>query len=175
MVMTKLEQAEKILSEAKDFKRVYLACVNRSGNSIGPARRTALRNCLYASAPNISVNMEEQMHLEKFCNELFNLCPYGLEAITATDDAAAYAFTKLSKTKEPIMAINSNKAVENITYIYGVDAANVTDDQIFQHIANRELEIKSLEVIENKPKKLAAKIEALHAEIKILVDFVDAR
>lgn len=61
------------------------------------------------------------------------------------------------------------------TFIYGKPAGDVTDDQIYQNIAKLEQEIAALGKIENKPKKLTAKIEALRKDIQRLVDFVDSR
>lgn len=69
----------------------------------------------------------------------------------------------------------SLKLVDYKVLIAGRDSANVSDDQIFGMIADLEAQIKALNAIEHKPKKLSAKIEALKADIASLVDIVDNR
>lgn len=77
-----------------------------------------------------------------------------------------------TETKDEIM---SNPNIETKTFIGGVDAVNLSDDQIFDAIAKVEKQIATLSGVLNKPKKLVAKIEALRDDVQALVDFVDSR
>lgn len=69
----------------------------------------------------------------------------------------------------------SHPNIEVKTFISGIDSKDVSDDAIFNKIANLENEITQLDKTAAKPKKLIAKIEALQADIAALVAFVDAR
>lgn len=84
------------------------------------------------------------------------------------------ASSTTSQSKESTMA-DAKNAVETITFVYGTDAKDVTEDNIFTHIANLEGQIKNLEAIETKPKALVAKIESLRADIAALVKISDDR
>lgn len=77
--------------------------------------------------------------------------------------------------KEKQMALNNTKLIETRTFINGVDASTLSDDQIFQVIAKVENDIKELENIENKPTKLIKKIEKAHKGIEKVLRYVDAR
>ena len=79
-----------------------------------------------------------------------------------------------TEESEQIM-VDSSKAVEQVTFIYGTTAANVTDDNIFEMIRVLESKIENSSKIKNKPKKLETQIESYKAEIDELVKFVDAR
>lgn len=68
-----------------------------------------------------------------------------------------------------------DKAVATITLVYGKDSRFVEDEEIFGHIKRLEDDIKKLNSIENKPKKLAKKIESLKGDINSLVGVVDGR
>jgi hypothetical protein len=65
--------------------------------------------------------------------------------------------------------------ITNPTLVNGTDAANMTDDQIFGIIKQAEADIKTMSEIQNKPKKLQARIDALTDSIAHLVTIVDAR
>jgi hypothetical protein len=67
------------------------------------------------------------------------------------------------------------KAVANITLVYGKDSRFVTDEEIYAHIKRLETDIRGLNSIENKPKKLEAKVESIKGDIKDLVAVVDGR
>lgn len=67
------------------------------------------------------------------------------------------------------------KNIETVVMIRGEDAAQKTDEQIFSFIAKLEAEIKSLEAINCKPKKLTARIKELQDDITKLVEYVDGR
>lgn len=85
-------------------------------------------------------------------------------------------------TQEPIMGlppvanpVPNAKAVEQKTLIFGLDATCVTDGEILTHIARMEGEIKQLEDIKTKSKKLAAMIDAKKKDIAALVEVLDGR
>ena len=91
---------------------------------------------------------------------------------------ATIAAVKLINPQESdqIMPTVDNKvAVQQVTFIYGNDAAIVTDDNIFEMIRTLEAKIENSSKIKNKPKKLETQIESYKAEIDELVKFVDAR
>lgn len=71
--------------------------------------------------------------------------------------------------------IDKTTPVQNITYIFGVPADQVTDEQLWGHIGNLESQISQLQGIENKPKSLLARIEKLNANIKELVALADSK
>ena len=69
----------------------------------------------------------------------------------------------------------THATIETKTFIEGIDAANLSDEQVFKKIASLENSIKVWSAIENKPKKLDALIEQTKADIKALVAYVDGR
>lgn len=75
------------------------------------------------------------------------------------------------KPKDTAMTIK----IESKTFFNGQDIANFTDDQLFGHISQAENEIKKLEAIETKPKKLEKKIADLKEGINALAAAIDAR
>lgn len=78
-----------------------------------------------------------------------------------------------SQSKEEVMA--TVKAVETKVFIFGNESKDVSDETIFNLIAKREGEIKALEAIANKPKKLVAQIEQYQKDIEALVKVCDER
>lgn len=66
-------------------------------------------------------------------------------------------------------------AVETKTFIYGTEAKNVKEDEIFNAISALEAQIETLEAIKNKPKALVKKIAGLKADIEALVKLSDER
>lgn len=144
--------------------------------------------------------MLDIIQLERYFNEKWNLCPYGLatpeemaqrsagavekydpnyqptkvEALS-DEEIAAILNAPITK-KEIIMQLDkSAPALETKFFIFGVDASTLTDDQIVAQIFEIENEISRLEAVKNKPKKLIAKIEAMNTDIAALVKFVDER
>jgi hypothetical protein len=69
----------------------------------------------------------------------------------------------------------ADKNIETKVFIKGVDAANLTDSQIFDRISNLEQQIANLNKIENKPKKLTTAIKDLQKDIRDMIDYVDSR
>jgi len=74
-----------------------------------------------------------------------------------------------------VVTIDDNNGSNTVTYIYGKEAPTVSDDQIFQHIAELENQIEALSRIKTKPKKLTVKLEAMQNDIEALVTLVDER
>lgn len=81
----------------------------------------------------------------------------------------------LNQIQEQTEMNNEVKVIEEITLINGQNATNLSDDDIFKLIGKLEEMAQSLCRIQNKPKKLVAKIDSINEDIKKLVDFVDAR
>lgn len=71
--------------------------------------------------------------------------------------------------------ITMTKNIETKTLIAGQDAANMTDNEIFQKIAKLEAEVSKLQSIKVASKKLKAAVEALEVDIAKLVEYVDSR
>lgn len=87
--------------------------------------------------------------------------------------------TTSSKEKEmtPVNTnhLDSSIPVQTITYVYGVPAEQVSNEQIFERIASLELQIADLSKIKAKSSQLTKKIQSLKAHISDLVAIVDAR
>lgn len=90
---------------------------------------------------------------------------------------ASEATAAITHYKEEIMSLKQtqSKLIETRIFINGVDAATLTDDQIFQAIGQAEHQIKELEMIENKPEKLGKKISKLYKAIEKVKAYVDGR
>ena len=65
--------------------------------------------------------------------------------------------------------------IEVKTFINEIDAATLTDEQIFSKIAELEGVLKSYATIGNKPKKLVAAMLNVERNIQELVAYVDGR
>ena len=89
------------------------------------------------------------------------------------DEPTEQPITEVQPIEEPTMTTLAN--IENKVLIQGQDAANMSDDQIFDLIAKLEAQQARLNNIGTKPKKLTAKIEALSNDIALLVEYVDGR
>lgn len=74
--------------------------------------------------------------------------------------------------KEDTMSIIK---IETKTFVNGTDISTWQNGDIYDLIAKQEAEIKKLEAIENKPKRLQAEIEQRKAGITALVAELDAR
>ena len=79
---------------------------------------------------------------------------------------------EICKTAEPCE--KGAKPVETKTFIFGRDVKLMKDEEIFGTIQRLENEITGLETIQNKPKKLTARIDELKANIAAIVAIVDA-
>lgn len=60
-------------------------------------------------------------------------------------------------------------------FLNGRDVAELSLAQIYDVIAKAEIDIRDLEKIENKPKRLVKEIEKRKTDLKALVDFLDAQ
>lgn len=65
--------------------------------------------------------------------------------------------------------------IENQTLINGQNIKNLTDDQLFDLIADEEAKIKALRAIENKPQKLKDRLNKMQADIDHLIRLIDER
>lgn len=92
---------------------------------------------------------------------------YGLTADSITADGA--------ETNQKEIKKMSTLQLKTRTLLNGANADSMHDDELFDLISNTEREIKRMEEIENKPKKLEAKIAERRDEIKKLVNFIDTR
>ena len=88
--------------------------------------------------------------------------PYPKEPVDSTTEP---------QPKEDTMAT----IIETKTFIDGIDASTVSDEQIFTRIAKIEAQIDTWNKIKTKPKKLEAKIAEAQQSINMLVAFVDGR
>lgn len=75
-------------------------------------------------------------------------------------------------TKEETM---NNATIETKTFIAGIDATTLSDEQIFKHIAKLEGEVDKLKAIRTVSKKLQAAIAKMEEDLVALVDYVDNR
>ena len=74
---------------------------------------------------------------------------------------------------EPIMA--NAPTIETKTFIAGVDASTMSDEQIFKKIAMLESTMDSWATLKNRPTKLTKKLAEIEADIAALVAYVDGR
>ena len=161
------EGIKRKLASEPQFSIDYKACRNRQtvpGKVAGSSASVQRRSVVSRWANNIGarVDMLDAIELERYFNEHFELCPYGLESKPAKEN-------NVEQTKTTTIA------VEKITLVYGRDSRQVSDDQMYGFIADLEAKIKSLQSLQNKPKKLLAQLEMLQKEIDDLVALVDSR
>ena len=89
-----------------------------------------------------------------------------------------YIVRSLNRPTTPKEITMNKTAIIEITtktLVNGIDVKDLDDSAIYDLIARQEAEIKRLEAIENKPKKLVAEIEKRRAGIKALVDYLDSK
>lgn len=198
------KQAKLALENDPQFVRSYKAIQNRqtgaegkNGSSASVQRRACIGSTLNRLSVYGAAKMIETLELERYFNEKWNLCPYGLrtrDEMEAQSEAREYQEVSTKQTPisdEELVAIinaapysvetkmaqtaNGAPAIETKIFIFGVDASTMSDDQIVDRIFDIEGQIETLESMKNKPKKLTAKIEAMKADIKALVEYVDSR
>lgn len=159
MTHDELEFIRTVLSKNIRFKESFLSAANDK------EQRMVIHDFIEAylgSHGRKSSLLVERSDLAKYFTQQFNSANSGTNAAP-------------TPTTKEIDMNQTLPAIETKTYIFGQLAANVTDDQVFSQVAALEAQIEQLDKTVNKSKKLAAKIEALHADIKALNDFVDAR
>ena len=200
------KQAKLALENDPQFVRSYKAIQNRqtgvegkNGSSASVQRRACIGSTLNRLSVYGAAKMIETLELERYFNEKWNLCPYGLrtrdemeacawawscerqevsikQTPTSDEDLAAIInAAPYSMETEMAQTANGAPAIETKIFIFGVDASTMSDDQIVGRIFDIEGEIETLESVKNKPKKLVTKIEAMKADIKALVEYVDGR
>lgn len=169
--MDEFDELALVLENDGMFYNLYIAIKNENGRSGAVLRRSLITDAV-RTATNRYVKSTEEItyRLEKYFNERWNLCPY---CLTKSIEPKSQPEPRPQLIQETFMS--TAQAIKTITYVYGKPSTDVSDDEIFSHIARIEGEIKKLGAVENKPKKLAAKIDAMHAEIKGLIELVDNR
>lgn len=198
------KQAKLALENDPQFVRSYKAIQNRqtgaeskNGSSASVQRRACIGSTLNRLSVYGAAKMIETLELERYFNEKWNLCPYGLrthdemEALSEARNRQEVSVKQTPINDEELVAIinaapysvetemaqtaNGAPAIETKIFIFGVDASTMSDDQIVDRIFDIEGQIETLESVKNKPKKLVTKIEAMKADIKALVEYVDGR
>jgi hypothetical protein len=97
------------------------------------------------------------------------------------DDASAYAFLQLSGstpqtcTIQPLQKENTMKAIETITYVYGNNVTEMTDQQLIAAIKKAEGERDALNAVKTVSKKVKALQAEWDAAISDMVEILDAR
>lgn len=91
------------------------------------------------------------------------------------DDDFTNANSSANSKEVDMTAVANAPLVEKVINIRGQDSRSYSDDQIFHIIRDMENQIKGLQQLEAKSKKLEAKIKALQDGIQELVEVVDSR
>lgn len=159
MTPTELETVKRVLMATGPFKDQFLHA------SSDKERRMIIHDCIeynFGKPARNDSKLAERDELAAYFLQQFNSANSGTTAVPTEE-------IYMDSLSTPVAAI------ETKTYIFGQLAANVSDDQIFDQVANIEAQIEHLSKTQNKSNKLVAKIEALNADIKALNDFVDAR
>lgn len=96
--------------------------------------------------------------------------------IAAHIDNAVSHLTRVSNSlKEILMNKTEIIKIETKTFVNGVDISTMEDSDVYALIATQEAQIKELDKIETKPRKLTAEIEKRKAGVKALVDYLDSK
>lgn len=175
-----LDELKLTLENERSFYKDYLACANRetgtdgrAGSSVSVQRRSVIGR--YLTNTGARGHMLDLIELERYFNERYDLCPYGLEP------AAVKPKTKnqtAAPTKEDTMStVNTeNKpVVEQVVLVYGKDVRGIPDEQMYGYIAALEAKMNSMLSLKNKPNKLIAQVEEMQKEINMLVAVIDSR
>ena len=91
--------------------------------------------------------------------------------------ASHFMSTEVAKQKSTNQQKENTMKLELTTrhFLNGKDISEITLAQLYQTIGHAEQDIRELEKIENKPKRLVKEIEKRKADLKALVDFLDAQ
>lgn len=76
------------------------------------------------------------------------------------------------KEKDPMTIATK---LENRTYLNGKDAATISDDDLFNHIASIEMEADNLARIKTTSRKVIARINELREDAEKLATYIDNR
>ena len=112
-----------------------------------------------------------------------NTQPLGLSEPTTSpveiaehiDSAISHLTLVSNSLKEILMNKTEVIKIETKTFVNGVDIATMDDASVYALIATQEAQIKELDKIETKPKKLTAEIEKRKAGVQALVDYLDSK
>lgn len=91
------------------------------------------------------------------------------------DSAVSHLTAVSNSLKEILMNKTEIIKIETKTFVNGVDISTMDDASVYALIATQEAQIKELDKIETKPKKLTAEIEKRKAGVKALVDYLDSK
>jgi hypothetical protein len=80
-----------------------------------------------------------------------------------------------NQTTDQEQDMSNTPVIETKTFIAGVDAATMSDAQIFRKIASIEQDIDKLLQIKRKPQKLIDAIETMRKDVVALCEYVDSR
>lgn len=91
--------------------------------------------------------------------------------------ASHFMSTEVAKQKSTNQQKENTMKLELTTrhFLNGKDISEITLAQLYQTIGHAEQDIRELEKIENKPKRLVKEIEKRKTDLKALVDFLDAQ
>lgn len=92
-----------------------------------------------------------------------------------SEDMCRMRISKFHQPPQEAIMAEKEKNIETLVMIQGENAANKTDTQLYALIGTLEGQIKKLEAIENKPKKLEKAIASLRDDIAKIVAYVDSR
>lgn len=115
------------------------------------------------------VTMDEENALHK------TMCFGNASDDDALDAIGTGAYAVFNQQEKNVANTDNMYKVETLTLVGGQPAKNLSDDELFNAIHVIEGQIKHLEAIETKPKKLLAKIDDLKKGIADLVALVDSR
>lgn len=198
------KQAILALENDSDFCRTYKTIQNRQtgegakpGSSASVQRRACISSTMNRSGVYGATKMLDVIGMERYFNEKWNLCPYGLrthddmEALSESHDRQEVSIKQTSigdkeiadlinaipysTETEMAQTANGAPAIETKIFIFGVDASTLSDDQIVASIFDIENEMNRLGAVKNKPKKLEAKLHDMAGDIEALVKYVDGR
>ena len=166
-------------TQASSRRYVIHGYTPQEGPKTSPLDREMLRryfDFILGSSPathdtiNGAHNLE---HLKTVQFWLANPC-VEIEAI-----AAEFLNTPLDPAFQPPTPIENTMTkaitITTKTFANGNDVATMSDSEIYNLIAAQEAEIRELEKITTKPKRLVKEIESRQAGVKALVDYLDTK
>jgi len=85
--------------------------------------------------------------------------------------AETYIITATQTKKE--VPMNPNQVITTKTLVFGVDAAELSEYQLFDQVARVDAEIARLEDCKTKPNKLVQRIAKMKEQLDTLVKYID--
>lgn len=184
--LEQLEEVALVLENEGEFHRLYITKATYG------QRRSCIGDWIYnrPSAFRFQILVEDRDQLRRYFDERWKLSqtevnkyehiPSIWASMQTKEPAVACSFFHAPdqlappvQPKEPDM--NTAIKITTKTFAGNTDIAEMTDSQIYGLISMQEAEIKGLEAIENKPKRLVAEIEARKAGIAALVAHLDSK